>query len=325
MEFTACVDEEAFQSNWVELLYFELISSILSFILAGVSGLVVYMVVVKNPHKKLRTSLSTLIITMATATLLMGIVAEPLFMYFTIATLYDVDIHHQASFLVFAILLTFASSMVTLFGIIGITVNRYLFVTVPGWFKLNVSFNRTFVATSMGWLISVTYPFLYFNTGLRRYCILHSAAGVFSITSSLIFTFLWILPKLKALRDRGRVQLIVQESCVSYKHSWLMVASLGCYVPALAMVMVAQLYPDCSCMIKAWLTRSCFLMARLHCAGCPVLYSLYLDDYRNALRNMIFTKLVPQSVMNSIRRTEREINCFEMSTSRHNGVHTSKL
>lgn len=323
MEFNTCADEEAFESNWTELLYFELISSILSCILAGISALIVYLVIIKNPHKKLRTSLSALIITMATATLLMGIAAEPLFIYFTIATLYDVDIHHQAPFLVFAILVTFASSMVTLFGIVGITVNRYLFVTEPGWFKLNVSFNRTLLATSMGWLISVTYPFLYFNTGLRQYCILHSATGVFSVTSSLIFTFVWILTKLKAFRVRGRLQLIVQESCVSYKHSWLMVASLGCYVPALAMVIVAQLCPDCSCMVKAWLTRSCFLIARVHCASCPVMYSLYLDDYRSALKNLILRKLVPQSVMTSIRRTEREINCFEMK--KQNGVHISKL
>lgn len=323
MEYTTCADEEAFKSNWVELLYFELVASILSCVLAGVSGLIIYLVIIKNPHKKLRTSLSALIITMATSALLMGLVAEPLFIYFTIAMLYDINIHHQASFLVFAILVTFASSMATLFSVVGITVNRYLFVTVSGWFKLNVSFNRTFVATSIGWLISVSYPFLYFNTGLRRYCILHSTAGVFFITSSLIFTFKWILNKLKALRDRGRVQLIVQESCVSYKHLWLMVAFLGCYVPALAMVIIAELCPDCSCMSKAWFTRTSFLVARLHCATCPVLYALYLDDYRLALRNMVFKQLVPESVMNSIRRTEREINCFEMS--RVNGIRTAKL
>ncbi|XP_020911747.1 uncharacterized protein LOC110249518 [Exaiptasia diaphana] len=322
MEYTPC-EEDAFAANWVELLYFELLASICSFVLAGVSGTLIYLVVIKNPHKKLRTSLSAVVITMATGSLLMGLIAEPLFMYFTIATLNDVIINPQAPFLLFAILLSFTSSMATLFSVVGITVNRYLFVTVPGWFKLNVSFNRTLIATSMGWIIAISYPFLYFNTGLRRYCILHSTAGVLFTTFPLIFTFAWIFNKLEALKNRGQVQLIVQEACVSYKHSWLLVASLGCYVPALVMTIIAELCSDCSCMSKAWLTRTSFLITRLHCAICPVAYAIYLNQYRSAMRNMVFKKMVHESVMSSIRRTEREINCFEMSKT--SGIRTAKL
>ncbi|XP_031549853.1 trace amine-associated receptor 9-like [Actinia tenebrosa] len=323
MEQISC-NESAYETDWMELLYFELVSSILSCISSVIGGLLVFLIVVKNPQKRFHTSVSALLVTMATSALLVGITAEPLFIYFSVTTINTVDDHvpHDAPFLQFAILVSFMSSMLTLLTLVGITVNRYLFVSVPGWCMVCVTFNRTLLATGLGWMISVSYPFLYFNTGLSRYCIVHSTAGVFFITLALVYTFVWILSKLEALRERGHLNIVSQEAYISQNHSWLLVFSLGCYIPALIMVIIAELCSSCTCQAKAWLARSSFVVARLHCAILPVLYIAILTDYRSAIKSILFKCRIQGKKIrfNSIHRSEREINCFEM-----NGKHSTKI
>lgn len=284
----------------------------------------VFLIAIKNPQKRFRTSVTALLVTMATSALLIGITAEPIFIYFSVATINNVDeyVPHDAPFLQFAILVSFTSSMLTLLILVGITVNRYLFVSVPGWYMICVTFNRTLFATSLGWMISVTYPFIYFNTGLTRYCIVNSTAGVFFITLALIYTFVWILSKIETLRERGHFQIVSQEAFITQNHSWLLVFSLGCYIPALIMVIIAELCSSCTCQSKAWLARTSFIVARLHCAILPVLYIAFITDYRSAIRRILFKCRIQGKVFrfNSIHRTEREINCFEM-----NGKHSTKI
>lgn len=323
MDQTSC-NESAFKTNWMDLLYFELISSILSCIFSLTGGLMVFIIAIKNPQKRFHTSVTALLVTLATSALLMGITAEPLFIYFAVSTINNVDeyLHHDAPFLQFAILVSFTSSMLTLLIMVGITVNRYLFVSVPGWYLVCVTFNRTLFATTLGWMISISYPFLYFNTGLSRYCIVHSTGGVFFVTLALVYTFVWILSKIETLRERGHFQIVSQEAYTSQNHSWLLVFSLGCYIPALTMVIIAELCNSCTCQSKAWLARTSFIVARLHCSILPGLYIAFLTDYRVAIKSILFKCRIQGKIFrfNSIHRTEREINCYEM-----NGKHSTKI
>jgi hypothetical protein len=168
-------------------LSFTTASMIIAFILTNIPGnLLVILSVVLDPNKNLRTPFNWLVINSAAADLIVGVIVQPLGIYFHIKEgLETNDVPEEINLIG---MVYFISCTASVLSLTSLAIERYLAVRKPYTYRNKVTNKRIVLTIVIIWLISLSLPNIYLIVGLSTYIFIFSntsmAVGVIIICTT---------------------------------------------------------------------------------------------------------------------------------------------
>ena len=252
--------------------YLTLVASLLLCLITAPNNLLLCVTVLKDPHKKLRSSFIFLVLNSTIAGLIVGSVTEPLSLALalikeppssTAAVIAPIAQLRNATF--------FIASTVCLMTIICLCVDRYLAISAPDWYKADFSFGRPSLAAGFVWIIGVGLPMTCLTIGFQKYAFINAnmtMLGILSFVAFSLFTFHWDW-------DECDVQGSSSERITSSQNDFNRVfysiigLYLACQVPASIMMHIAYLAETMSCEAIQYLEEVHFILILMYSAALP--------------------------------------------------------
>ena len=185
-------------------LSFTTASMVIVFILTNIPGnLLVILAVVLDPNKNLRTPFNWLVVNLAVADLIVGVIVQPLKVHFHIKE--GLEKNYVPDEIHLMNMVYFISCTASVLSLTSLAIERYLAVRKPFTYRNKVTNKRIVLTIVIIWLISLSLPNIYLNVGFSTYVFIFSntsmAVGVIIICT----TYTLIKRKVsKARSDNGR-------------------------------------------------------------------------------------------------------------------------
>ena len=137
-------------------------------ILTNIPGnILVILAVVLNPNKNLRTSFNWLVVNLEAADLIVGVITEPLCVYYHIREgLGDSGLSNKMITIHMAY---FVSCTASVLSLTSLAVERYLAIRKPNTYRTKVTNKRIVLTIAIIWIISLSLPNIYFDVGFTTF------------------------------------------------------------------------------------------------------------------------------------------------------------
>ena len=142
------------------------LSSVL--ILTNIPGnILVILAVVLDPNKNLRTSFNWLVVNLAAADLIVGVITLPFSVYYHIREgLGHTELSNE---MITIHIFYFVSCTASVLSLTSLAVERYLAVRKPNTYRTKVTNKRIVLTIAIIWGISLSLPNIYFDVGFSTY------------------------------------------------------------------------------------------------------------------------------------------------------------
>ena len=286
-------------------------------------NLLIILSVLLDPNKNLRrTPYILLILNLAITDLIVGVMVEPLSMYTHWREAHGLSI--QNSWL--SQFVYFMCCTASLLSLAILTIDRYLAITSPLWYRANMTNMRVLQGSIVIWVLSIACSGLLFAVGFVTYAFVFAnltlICTVFILVFSYVRVFLAVKRKVKELnnlhqgdRERNKAQErnMLWEKRLTKTHLVMLLAFLACYGPACIMIYLMNLCSSCSCEVIHWLRDMHFVLITLNSMINPFVYALRLPAFREAfhclLRRFLCWRrgaVAPYSIQASSQREHSE-------------------
>ena len=159
----------------------------MSFVTASVTTLLIFtnvpgnilviLAVVLDPNKNLRTPFNWLLVNLAVADLIVGVIAQPLAVYFHIKEGLDNNgVNSEESLAIHIIY--FISCTASILSVSSLAVERYLAVRTPYTYRSKVTNKRIVLTIVIIWLISFSLPNINLNVGFSTYAFIYANTSI---------------------------------------------------------------------------------------------------------------------------------------------------
>ena len=257
-------------------------------------NLLIILSVLLDPKKNLRrTPYILLILNLAITDLIVGAMVEPLSMVTHWREAHGLSIKYAwLSQFVY-----FMCCTASLLSLCILTIDRYLAITSPMWYRANMTNTRVLQASVVIWVLSISCSALLFATGFVTYAFIFATLTLFCAIFILAFTyvriFLVVKRKAKELvnlhqddaeRKKAEERNMLWERKLTKTHLTMLLAFLACYGPACTMIYLMNACSICSCEVIHWLIDMHFVLIILKSLINPFVYALRLSGFREAIR-----------------------------------------
>ena len=278
--------------------------------------------IIKDPNRELKSSFNYLVLNLAIADLVTGLVTEPSFVVFHIRESRGNEVMSPAIVHV----PYFVSCTASVLSISALAVERYLGVTSK--YRRSYTRSKTVTSSVMIWVFAIAVSSIYFATGF--YTFLFVFANIIVITTLVVISCAYsrIYKSLRVHAERGVTTHNdhIMENRLRYEkkatRSFLLVlfVFICCNVSSCAVVYVIVLCSECSCYAIHWLRDFQFLMALINCAANQFLYAWRMPSFVRAFRLI----LPCPAGSTSSSRVGNSSNYLQMSSSAaHNNQHST--
>ncbi|CAB3989092.1 histamine H2 receptor-like [Paramuricea clavata] len=146
-------------------------------ILTNIPGnILVILAVVLDPNKNLRTPFNWLVVNLAAADIMVGIIAQPLAVYFHITEGLEDGVDAEESIAIYIVY--FTSCTASILSVSSLAVERYLAVRKPNTYRTKVTNKRILLTIAMIWVISLSLPNINLNVGFSTYAFIFTNSSV---------------------------------------------------------------------------------------------------------------------------------------------------
>ncbi|XP_028410719.1 histamine H2 receptor-like [Dendronephthya gigantea] len=269
------------------------------FMVTNIPGnILIFLAVVLDPNKNLRIPFNWLIVNLSAADFIVGIITEPLSVYYHIKEGLDsqgseeIIVIHMAYFI---------SCTASIFSLTSLAVERYLAVRKPNTYRNKVTNQRILVTIVTIWLISLSLPNIYFSVGFTEYAFIFANTSLFVAVIMICLTYALMKRKLRC-RDSTKEnyemspnegQSSVSVNCMVTKKQLLeakitemflivLIALLCCYGPSTVMIYLVNFCEDCSCTTLHWFRDIHILFALMNSSVNFFCYALRSSRFRSA-------------------------------------------
>ena len=269
----------------------------IAFMTVTVPGnMLVILAVIIDPNKNLRTPFTFFIVNLAATDLIVGAFVEPL----SINTHYREALGMSISISWLSQFVYFMSCTASLLSLAGLTVDRYLAITSPMWYRANVSFTRAGKASIGIWTLSFAFSTIFFEVGFVPYAFVFANITLFCTFFIFIFSYVRIFQSVKNQikemeelnegqneQNRALQRAIERESKLTKTYLVMLVVFLMCYIPSVIMIYLMNLCSSCSCEVIHWLRDWHFVFVITNSLVNPFLYAYRLPNFKSAFVIML--------------------------------------
>lgn len=262
-------------------------------------------VIVKDPNKELRSSrFNCLVLNLAVADLITGLITEPLFVAFHWEEILGKQVMRYIALVHMAY---FISCTASLLSISSLATERYLSVTSK--YRRVFSRSRTIVWSISTWVFAIASSFVYFAIGFYTFVfvfanlIVIASFGVVTYACIRIYQSLHVEGSVAAdtcRRNQLMERRLIYEKKATKSFLLVLCVFICCNLSSCAMVYVILLCDMCSCDVIHWLRDFQFLTALVNCAANQFLYAWRMPSFVRAFKRVLLCKV------NSSRRGELE-------------------
>lgn len=260
-------------------------------------NLLVILAVIFDPNHNLRTPFTLFIVSLATTDLIVGALVEPLSIntHYREARGESIKKYSWLSQFVY-----FLSCTASLLILAALTVDRYLAITSPVWYRSNVSFTRAGKASLVIWILSIATSCIFFRVGFVPYAFVFANIALFCTFFIFIFSYVRIflsfkkqIRNLDAMYDsanelsRARQRAMIMEGKLTKTYLIMLLVFLCCYVPSVVMIYLMNLCSSCSCDTIHWLRDWHFVFVTTNSLVNPFLYAYRMPQFRIAIVRML--------------------------------------
>ena len=267
------------------------------FVIATVPGnLMVILAVLLDPNKNLRSPFTLLIANLAVTDLIVGALVEPL----SINTHYREAQGLSISMSWFSQSVYFLCCTASLLSLAALTVDRYLAITKPLWYRANTSYLRVGIAAALVWIFSSCFTSLFFIVGFVAYAFVFANITMFCTIFIFFFSYIRIFQYAKnqiaqidqmhdsqSEQNKARQRAIVMENKLTKTYLIMLAVFLSCYIPSCIMIYLMNLCHTCSCELIHWLRDFHFVFITVNSLINPFLYAFRLPNFKSAVKRML--------------------------------------
>ena len=311
--------------------------SVLS-VVAVVGNILVFLAVIIDPNRNLRSPFNLLVANLATADLIVGCFALPMSVEFYIReastkqlTLLPRDDARRVG--------SFISCTASLFSLAAMSLDRFFAITNPMEYrvyraKLN-SRRATVISTVILlsiWIISIGLPFLYFSVGYLKYQFFFAITAVVSTFVVLCLTYVKVF---KSLRNQVRTWDSLHQGPASYNHikkrkiKWekkvtktfliMLTLFISCFLPSLILILIISFCASCNCDFIHWARDLNYILIMANSSMNPFVFAWRLQPYRDA-----FIKILTCGVIaRRLRSVSEQINISTNSSNPSSWISSS--
>ncbi|XP_028410716.1 histamine H2 receptor-like [Dendronephthya gigantea] len=269
------------------------------FMLTNIPGnILIFLAVVLDPNKNLRTPFNWLIINLAAADFVVGIITEPLLVYYHIKE--GLDSQGSKEMIVIH-MAYFISCTASILSLTSLAVERYLAVRKPSTYRNKVTNRRILTTMVTIWLISLSLPSIYFHVGFTAYAFIFANTSIFVTVIMICLTYVLMKRKLRCRdsteenyqmspnEDQSSVSvnyIVTKKQLLEAKITEMflivLIALLCCYGPSTVMIYLVNFCEDCSCTTLHWFRDIHILFALVNSSVNFFCYALRSSRFRSA-------------------------------------------
>ncbi|XP_027040908.1 adenosine receptor A1-like [Pocillopora damicornis] len=269
------------------------ISFVLFFFIVPTNFLICW-AVYKQRRKLLRNAFNCLVVNLAFADLVVGLIA------LTISTnvhlLEALTNHPDLPVLAVAHVSYFICCSASTLSLTAMAVDRYIAVARPVIYRNKIRPSHALAVSVCVWIVSISLPsVLYFEIGFIKYAFVFANMAIFATVIIFFFSYISVYHKLRTQFqmsshlhsgmnfESANKRALEQEKRIAKTFVLILAAYLICYTPSCVIIYTLNLCHSCSCITIHWLRDLQYVFIWLNSSLNPFLYSWQIPAFREAV------------------------------------------
>ena len=273
------------------LSFFTASASLVLFFVTVAGNSLVCLAVVIDPNRQLRKPFNFLVVNLAAADLVVGLILVPISVVIHLKEgLTDGPLGKGIPTIHMAYFISCTASVLSL---AALSIDRYIAVAKPFYYRTQYTVRNAITASVMIWTVSISLPFVYFKVGYIAYAFVFVNTAVVLTFAIVAVSYARIYRRVKRqllvsarlqqhAQENLRVQTQKSEARMTKVFMLVLAAYLMCYMPSCVMIYVMNFCLSCSCYSIHWLRDMQFVLVLLNSCLNPFLYAWRLSTFRDA-------------------------------------------
>ncbi|EDO32542.1 predicted protein [Nematostella vectensis] len=209
----------------------------------------------------------------------------------------------------------------SLLSLAVLTVDRYLAITRPVWYRAEVSLKRVLLTSLATWVLSMAITSLYFLVGFVSYAFVFANVAILSTFLVFIFTYVRVFQILKEQMENlsamegvnaaAERRHIDREARITQTYMTVLIVFLACYVPSCIMIYLMNMCSTCSCELIHWFRDLQYILVVVNSLINPLVYAIRMPNFRRAILAMLKVSMCCHS---NIVRPPEDLNASTIAT-----------
>ena len=297
--------------------------------LTAVTGnILVLLAIIVDPNRNLRSPFSLLVANLAAADLIVGCLALPLSVEAYVREALSGESYRFFPRDEVRRVVYFISCTASLFSLAALTVDRFIAISYPMKYRIKLNYRRTAVISLVLWLISIGFPFLYFEVGYLKYQFFFANTAVVSTFAVLCLTYAKVF---QTFRDQvknwddlhsgpdsdsnyAKIRTIKWEKKVTKTFLIMLALFICCFFPSLILIYIISFCGSCNCLFIHWARDLNYVLIMANSSMNPFVFAWRLQPYRKAFVKILTCRLVVRKLRSVSEHVNISMNSLGLST-----------
>ena len=278
----------------ISLSFFTATISIVLFFFTVPTNFLICWAVYKGPQELLRNAFNCLVVNLAFADLIVGLVVLTISTY--VHLLEGLTNHPNLPVLPVNHISYFICCTASTFSLTAMAIDRYIAVAYPVVYRNKITRRGAVTVSMCIWFASVCLPLaVYFQIGFIKYAFVFANTAVVATVLIFFFSYITIYRKLRAQfhmssqlqsgmnAHSAERRAIEHEKRLAKTFVLILAAYLICYTPSCVIIYILNFCRSCSCITIHWLRDLQYVFIWFNSALNPFLYSWQIPSFRDAV------------------------------------------
>lgn len=278
----------------ISLSFFTATIAIVLFFFTVPTNFLICWAVYKGPKELLRNTFNCLVVNLALADLIVGLVVLTISTY--VHLLEGLTNHLNLPLLPVAHISYFICCTASTFSLTAMAIDRYIAVAYPVVYRNKITPRGAVAVSICIWVVSICLPSaVYFQIGFIKYAFVFANTAIVATLLIFFFSYITIYRKLHEQfhtssqlqsgmnSNRAQKRALEHEKRLAKTFVVILAAYLICYTPSCVIIYILNLCRSCSCITLHWFRDLQYVFIWFNSVLNPFLYSWQIPSFRDTV------------------------------------------